>query len=112
MNEQEILQANIDIANFMGWVHHEDKDYDMHEMRNLKYHTSWDALIPVFDKIQTIEKHRWHFTIDPWSFTCIDYMNNEEEIIYLQFDSGIPLIERYYEAAISFIQWYNKQQGI
>lgn len=47
-------QMNIAIAEFMGWIRHEDKDYDAVEMELLKYHIKWEFLIPAWFKCQAI----------------------------------------------------------
>lgn len=46
--------GNSRIAEFMEWQHHADKDIDKHEMENLKYHSSWDWLMPVVEKISKV----------------------------------------------------------
>lgn len=54
MEQNELLQGNKLIADFMGWQHHEDSKYDECEMAKLKYHLSWDSLMPVIEKISKV----------------------------------------------------------
>lgn len=42
------------IADFMGYIHSESKDIDAWEMKNLKYHSDWNSLMPVIEKISKI----------------------------------------------------------
>jgi hypothetical protein len=46
----QIEEGNRLIADFMGWQHHPDKEYDEYEMAQLKYHKSWDWFIPACHK--------------------------------------------------------------
>ena len=53
--EVDTITGNRIIADFMEWVHHEDKSYDEYEMSNLKYHSSWDWLHPAWDKFRELK---------------------------------------------------------
>ncbi len=76
---------------------------------HLKYHSSWDWLMPVVEKIQ--------------SLSCnVNIINNCCQIIMFDTSySGEPIykknktmantkIENVYDSVIQFIQWYNQQQ--
>jgi hypothetical protein len=65
----------------------------------LEYHKSWDWLIPVIDKITSMEEY-------------IEYKNNTSNIIS---DGGIFINTRFindtYNDVINFINWYNENQN-
>lgn len=76
------------------------------------YHTSWDWLMPVVVKIETMERSSFGFTIDPWDIIITEYASgNEEEIVHVTRQES-KLIDCYYEAVYGFIQWYNKQKEV
>lgn len=40
------------VADFVGWIHHENPEYDKYEMENkTTFHTSWDSLHKVWAKL-------------------------------------------------------------
>lgn len=98
------------IAEFMGYkVMEEDKflteDYpkgtDLNKVMvdvAMKYHTSWDWLMPVVEKIWTITGHRslWYHEV------------NEETTIYGKTEAGVSNIADAYSAVVEFIKWYNE----
>ncbi len=110
-NNKEIIQSNKIIAKFMDLV--EDKDIPNFYMidgilYNLRYHFSWDWLIPVIEKIETkgyvvnvsscpsIEKSALaNLHIRPYSKT--------------QYTKGNRL-KRTFRMVVEFINWYNKNK--
>lgn len=79
--------------------------------RKLKYHLSWDWLMPVIEKIEQIESGRFGWCIDPFDIVITDYCNDEKEIINIVRDRpDSKLISDCYEAVISFIQWYKNNK--
>ena len=57
MNKQQIMKDNKLIAEFMGVVFHDDDNQyyssdGLYIGLNLQYHTSWDWLMPVVEKIE------------------------------------------------------------
>ena len=85
-------EANKLIAEFMG-VYSEENGYDYTEIgnRGVRYHTSWDWLMPVVQKIE-------------------DYLSdNVGEVGY--FDDGLISndIEVRYQAVVEFIKQYNDE---
>ena len=103
----EILEGNKLIANFMGVQFSEEMEYD----------ASWNLLMPVFEKINSIEGS-WFETVDiviekrttsirvyqleaekeDWSYNCIWSISRGND------DSKILEI---WEAIIDFINFYN-----
>lgn len=51
MTDTQIVERNRAIFDFMGCKHSEHEDIDKYEMQYLKYHSSWDWLMPVGKKI-------------------------------------------------------------
>ncbi len=103
MTEQETLEGNKLIAEFMTMekcplgvktkiIHSND----------LKYHSSWDWLMPVVEKIEKTHCINIEYT------TCniADPANGYEDIIST---SEKTKIEATWKAVIEFINWYNKQ---
>lgn len=76
----------------------------------LKYHSSWNWLMVVVEKIQKLENCRFYFHVDPFSIMCVDYKNEEKDIFILEFTSEDDCLKmRYYQAVLKFIKWYNQQ---
>ena len=108
--EVDTITGNRIIADFMEWVHHEDKSYDEYEMSNLKYHSSWDWLMGVVEKIEELGYD---------TGICGVMINGERltEVMFspVQKDSKIeihsrqpiPKIELTWQSVIQFIKWYN-----
>lgn len=105
---EEIIAQNILIANFMNWVHHEDAIYDRHEMKNLKYHESWDALMPVVEKIESLAGDIGHFNVDISECCCRIYQYGYKPK-FKTTDGRFTKIEAVYNVIVQFILWYNNQ---
>ena len=124
MENQTILEGNKLIAEFMGGKYDKDTNFPIHPNdiwlpthgivncatiesgngRIIQYHTSWDWLMPVVEKIENfndgctlciIEDERCHINTQT---------NFEVDSV------GYTKIEAVYNAIIEFIKWYNKQQ--
>lgn len=99
----EILEGNKTIAEFMGYANPHDNTGVL-----LKYHSSWDWLMPVKDKIDSIDNHEYDVII--WRSDC--HINNRIELL---FESSIlkgnkTLIETVWGCIVEFIKWYNLNQ--
>lgn len=87
-------------------------------VRKMKYHTSWDWLMPVVEKINKDGKFRVRILFDANGtngiYGCyidkVEWINNylQDERIsgYSNIDSPI---ESVYKAIVKFIKWYNLQ---
>ena len=100
MNTQE---NNKLIAEFMGWdilspttippnLHLSNLEVDNGEIPNFKFHSSWDWLMPVVEKIDNL------FGEDD----IVDDMINKVHNAVLQFNRDIT-----YNAVVEFIKWHN-----
>lgn len=78
-----------------------------------KYHTSWDWLMPVVEKIESTPRGKYSPNNKPAvsisSISCsIIYHGNAKEVIA---DIIRPSkIEAVYEAVVEFIKWYNENK--
>jgi len=112
------------IAEFMGaewndhlacyWFQIPPTEHASHGWTDLQYHTSWEWIIPVVEKIKIMivdAEHRYR--MDPES-QKLDYQLFIEDdlasrITRLTIWAGLPAI---YESVIAFINWYNTQKTI
>lgn len=119
MTEQEIQEGNILIAEFLGFTEsegiHVPPIYVTEYYRSslyfttleLKFSYSWDWLMPVIDKIETLKDESGLFYE-----VCIA---GKEAFIHCESDSITKSyykefkIESVYLAIIEFIKWYNEQ---
>lgn len=99
-----------------------EQDYCMVE--DLKFHSSWDWLMPVVEKIETIELegshiiegepyHNVNFGVfikpDNTHINLYGDMTVWEQFIEPKFD-GLGRLSATYNAVIEFIKWYNQKQ--
>lgn len=80
------------------------------QSRYLRYDTSWDWIMPVVEKIESLG---YGFRIDPWSIFVTEYISgNENDIIHVTIDDApYPKIRHYYHAVIKAIKWYNENKS-
>lgn len=82
----------------IGWVRED----------NLKFHTSWDWLMPVVKKVSK-------FT-DEQVIMNVDYKHNRSECLmyyggrFHPHISSEELIDNTYNAVVQFIEWYNENK--
>ena len=106
MSEQEIIEGNKLIAEFIGlekndfgyWI---NKDYLFNSQLKLfdfelKFHSSWDWLIPCINKIYESD----------WYYKWKDTSGQFEKEIFI----NTKFIEVTWEQVVEFIKWYNKCQ--
>jgi hypothetical protein len=111
MTNEEILQGNKMIAEFMGlWEAEEGYLYNTQfekgfRMSDLQYHSSWDWLMPVVGKIEDLGHIIIIGTLSDPLLTVIYLEGFEQELE----GSGSSKIEAVYKACLAFIEWYNSQ---
>lgn len=127
MTPKEITEGNILIAEFLGIrknVHNQDQylsssfpDKIVCEVHELKYHSSWDWIMPVVEKISRI-KIEWedvecNYTYYPRTFGMLSPSGNPMVRINAnQVFEASTLIEATWLAVVDFIKWYNQQNAI
>jgi len=117
MTQEEILEKNVLIAEFMGYYVKYNADTssgskelpyysynkDGETTDSVYYHLSWDWLMPVLERIEAIG-YKWEIgmsIISPqhycriWSIGTIN---------------GISALDATYGAVITFIKWYNQNK--
>ena len=118
MTAEDIISNNKIIAEFLGYKNKDGcndrfvckRVVDGYEKwlvlrhKNLRYHISWDWIMPVVDKIESMG---YGFTKDPWGVEITEFISGkEQEIIRLERHENETNIEQYYEAVVEFIKWY------
>lgn len=91
------------IAEFMSVDLHE---YVMNGGKTLEYHSSWDWLMPVVEKIESNG-----FDVRIRKDDCVIYYcsdKSDDVVLYLESKSG--KMESAYLAVVEFIKWYNKNK--
>ena len=123
------IKNNKLIAKFIGMEYNKNSWYDNNSILlkvlknnggiaiNLKFHESWDWLMPVIEKIQIIVDSPKEylkeypglidFNIDLSGASCEIFIGNDRLIGITAFEPG-TLLNALYECVIEFIKWYNK----
>lgn len=120
MTQKQILEGNKLIAIFMEFEYLEpigvngNKQHKLRPIFNsdfpnsLKYHFSWDWLMPVVEKIEKTNRYNEYYPdmVTIWKDCCvISDGNNGNELVRIY--SGTTKIEAVWLATINFIKWYN-----
>jgi hypothetical protein len=87
-------EMNRVIADFMGFIHHEDPGYDKFEINALEYSTNWNALYPVWAKFRDMSLANSKYE---------DWVNALHWYLY---SSQTPY--RLFERIFYAISWYNE----
>lgn len=126
---KEITEGNKIIAKFMGATvtqsYSENKDYEQDgflfyypersspsiyrnmSSNSIKYHSSWDWLMPVVEKIHKVG---FYYKLTDWQFFICRYNDYSGVIAYdSKTDIDEPEIYRVFKTVIQFITWYNNQ---
>ena len=110
MSDQEIFEGNVIIAKYRGakpCKKHPDKQIFLRIKNNkqpslqywhlLKYHSSWDWLIPVIDEIRSSNYY-------------LDYYLSDLG----QFNDGIHINTKFisvtFESVVEYLKWYNSKK--
>lgn len=117
MSEQEIIEGNKLIAEFIGikqndFGHWINKDHLLGSQSKLfdfelKYHSSWDWLMPVVEKIENDLQDSFNVDIINKN-QCEIVRNGNEFICGYGFETvNHSKIEAVYNSIVEFIKWYN-----
>jgi hypothetical protein len=86
------------IAEFMGMNYGDP-------IESMEYHTSWDWLMPVVEKIEGLRDSKGN----AYRF-IIDMCNAQIEGANIEILGGAFKLETTYKAVVEFIKWYNEQK--
>lgn len=100
------MRDNKLIAEFMG-VDQVDIDTWLETNSNLKYHTSWDWLMPVVEKIESLGYSYDRINADVF----INNQNGENVIPNPMDENTMTMIEKTYYVVGEFIKQYNRTDG-
>lgn len=119
MDSKEITEGNKIIAEFMGYKERLGRYIRKNENEliyltlPMKYHTSWDWLMPVVEKIRKMENgvggcftFNWH-DYRVWFSGWSDGSGVISECCMI---SGTTPINAVYKAVVQFVKWHNTQQ--
>ena len=118
MTNEEIIEGNKKIAEFMGWKKVTSYNGEVWDMSNVdksqeslfgelvdknngKYHSSWDWIMPVVEKI---ESKGYFCMINKWTSV---YTGTDGERIEVTTVQGNTKILNTWKAVLEFITWYN-----
>ena len=82
----------------------------LHTGNELNFHTSWNWLMPVVEKIESFEDENRCAKYNVNMLQCwVEIINNDtsEEIVEAE---GINKLQATYHAVIEFIKWYDKNK--
>lgn len=120
-NELTIDQMNEAIALFMGGHSIRERGGKRYvyypkacarDVAELKYHSSWDKLMPVVENISSLDNGKYNFHISSTGqWAC--YINRDDvfESEIANYGGFEPIIINVWKSVFKFIQWYNKQQS-
>jgi hypothetical protein len=110
MKPELLFQCKKSIAEFMGYevdsdgIAHSDR-IPILKVTDLKYDTSWDALMPVIEKIGSGFDVRITWVPEAINVTYICRPSvYDSEITSM---GGLTVIENTFVAVVRFIEWYN-----
>jgi hypothetical protein len=123
------IKDNLLIAIFMGYKYYEGEPNDIDyqtlvipgekiRLCNTKYHCSWDWLIPVVEKIESLNLREYNYNFDALvvqieKYECWIYMELSLDPCYTinkkSFETKfLSKIEAVYSSIVEFIEWYNQ----
>lgn len=109
MEDKEILESNNLIAEFMGdnFIIEDLKNRQMHcyGTKKLEYHSSWDWLMPVVEKISEF-KYEDGDTAYPRTFGVIEDGKKMFRLNRHQLFRCDTLIEATWLSVVNFIRWH------
>lgn len=107
------MKDNKLIAEFMGYKTSNCITYRINDIslepKEMQYHSSWDWLMPVVDKIRMLEIVE-DFNINITCDVCIEGISNLSIHIYVEGNS--TTLKTTYKAVVEFIKWHNKQEKV
>tara|TARA_R110002020_G_scaffold29265_13_gene92535 strand:+ start:3294 stop:3707 length:414 start_codon:yes stop_codon:yes gene_type:complete len=121
--ENELLENNKLIAEFMGMDSFKDSLASLHQGKinvdvdvyeQAQYHTSWDWLMPVVEKIENLDRLAGIVTINQNCCTIKSNMLGDNTIMSKQAGSNYQeantKLSNTYKAVVEFIKWYSEKE--
>ena len=99
IREMDTTEGNVLINAFMNDTTIEKDVFLSRSREELKYHSSWDWLMPVYHKCQ-----------DVWTEEIKGYDSAFYEFFSSQYDTLFNSHKLLRDAVLNFIEWYNKQK--
>jgi hypothetical protein len=124
MENKVILKEKKLIAKFMGWyivpycpsgdVWNNETDNRILNLCDFSYHSDWNWLMSVVDKIESIipdnnNVRRFLVSIKMESCVILDMYDTQKDFLNLYYKEHATKKEAVYFAVVEFIKWYNKQ---
>lgn len=121
-SKEEIIAGNKLIAEFMGlekdgnfWYKPTGNTEGLmytNKYSKLKYHSSWDWLMPVVEKIEKVElPENVVIEVGIWANQCeIGTVHQTKETFMIAGSTGKDKISFVFEAVVEFINWYNQNK--
>ena len=125
--ENKVSQGSAEIALFMGFTKCDEDDYmevpeeqqsifnyGYYKPNKMKYHSSWDWIMPVVEKIERMSRENGDSSLMFTFFGGKDYCGvrrndlNGDVIVLKASDTKITA---YWQCVIEFINWYNTTQS-
>lgn len=109
------IENNKLIAEFMGIKTTNGivfQDANTNEFHTIKYHESWDWLMPVVEKINLLDDYRYTVYIASMDTRIEDNITGDVVVDIDCKHSIDELIRSVYEAVVEFINQYNIQEEI
>lgn len=93
---------------YTGWYKNHEHNERICDFNGLKYHSDWNWLMQVVEKIESIEDQRFLFQISSrqgfYAEVRMRFYYNEK----IEDAFGKTRIEAVYNACLTFIEWYNE----
>jgi hypothetical protein len=113
MTQEKIIEGNKLIAEFMGAIWGKSTGWEFGQFssvysrcgNNLKFHLSWDWLMPVVEKIISLNYGFNLILTTTNTRHCVIYSGNGEYDNLLHGDEQI--INIVWKSVVEFIKWYN-----
>jgi len=121
MEDKEIVEGNRLIALFegyreisgwggyeFGYTRHPTIDVACYGDIQLEYHRKWGWLMPVVEKIESMQNSRFGVDITPYGVEVFDYSEESaRQVAACQKDHGDKKIEILWLTVVDFIKWHN-----
>jgi len=113
----EFVGAKISIGGNVVTLNHEGIEQSQ-SVKNIKYHSSWNCIMPVIEKIESIkDDHHGRFGVYINSNNChiqstkFRSIETNQNYYFADYTLETKLLSTY-QAIVEFIKWYNTQDRV